>query len=77
MSTLIQTVKGKHSNNIRIETFDHLPKGAFVVTDTECQMQRTYKVGELGDFNQMLDEKQIVKSRAQVIRAWESGAVWF
>ena len=76
MSTLIKTVKGKHSNNIKIETFDHHPKGVFVVTDTECQMQRVYKIGALGLIDQT-EEKKLINSRAQVIRAWKNGEVWF
>ena len=72
MSKLIRKVKGAHGNSIRIEEFG----ATIVVFDEDCQMSRRYSIGALGELS-MGEEKEIIKSRAQIVRAWESGDVWF
>ena len=73
--TTLKTVTGAHGNKIKFQTFAHLGSDAIVVHDCDCQMERVYRIGatqELDDFD-MVE----IKSKAQVMRAWESGSVWF
>jgi hypothetical protein len=73
--TTIKTVKGAHGNKIKFQTYAHLGSDAIVVHDCDCQMERVYRIGriqELDDFEEVL-----IKSKAQVMRAWENGTVWF
>jgi len=68
-------------NNIEFYCFDN--NGcSVVVSDKDCQLERTYVVGQtrwLGDFDTKSDEEVavLVESQEQVIEAWATGKVWF
>lgn len=70
----IKTVKGAYGNTIKIQK-SFLYPNSIIVRDTDCMLERVYTIGN----TQMLDDFEDVeiKSFAQVIRAWETGSVWF
>lgn len=71
----IKTVRGAHGNKIKFQTYDYLGNDAIVVYDCTCQMERVYRIGRTQELDYF--EEVIIKSKAQVMRAWENGTVWF
>ena len=70
-----KTVTGAHGNKIQFGTFDHIDEPHIVVNDCDCQLRTIYYIGEVRELDDF--EPVIIKSKAQVMRAWESGTVWF
>ena len=73
--TLLKTVKGAHGNKIKFETYAHLGGSSIVVRDCDCQMERVYTIGKIQELDDF--EEIEIKSKAQVMRAWTNGTVWF
>lgn len=73
---VLKKTNGAHGNRLEFRTFSHLPADCVVVTDLDCQMERTYQVGKKGELV-MAEDKVEIKSFEQVMEAWEKGAVWF
>lgn len=71
----IKTVKGAHGNKISFRTFAHLGDKALDVYDHDCQMGRVYRIGKVQELDGF--EEVLIESKAQVMRAWENGTVWF
>lgn len=74
---VIKRTHGINGNELTFATFEHQPEGFFVVMDLDCQIEKTYKIGEEAELNIETGIKEVVTSIPQVIKAWESGDVWF
>ena len=70
-----KTVRGAHGNRIQFCTFDNIDEPHIVVHDRDCQLRTIYYLGEVRELDYF--EPVVIKSKAQVMRAWESGTVWF
>ncbi len=79
----IKKTKGKYSKNLTFAQFDHLGADCIVITDHDCQKERTYTLGNEYVLDIMADDGaggyiyELVTSFDQVIKAWEEGKVWF
>lgn len=75
---VLKKVKGAHNNRLEFRTYSHLPDNCIVVTDLDCQKERTYQIGKKGFLDMNGEDKKVdITSFNQVIEAWEKGAVWF
>jgi len=68
-------------NNIEFYCYDDGEYSVVIVSDKDCQLERTYCVGQirwLGDFNDNDEEfKEMIESQEQIINAWATGKIWF
>jgi hypothetical protein len=62
-------------NELKFYTTDLLPARSVVVRDSSCQMERLYTVGRTQSLS--FDEPELIKSVAQVIRAWTEEQIHF
>jgi hypothetical protein len=48
---ILKKTKGAHGNRLEFRTYDHLSVDCVVVTDLDCQKERTYQIGINGSSN--------------------------
>lgn len=75
MFKTIKKVKGAFGNRITFYTTDLLSSNQIVVRDEDCQIERIYTVGRVQELDNF--EMVEIKSKAQVMRAWENGTARF
>ena len=76
MVKIIKKTKGAHGNRLEFFTVDkQISREHIIVQDKDCLMERVYYIGA----TQELDNFEHIKieSKDQVIKAWETGKVWF
>jgi hypothetical protein len=62
-------------NELEFYKTDLLPPRSVIVRDDSCQMERLYTVGRVQSLS--FDEPELIKSIAQVIRAWTTEKIHF
>lgn len=76
MIKVIKKTKGAHGNRLEFYQADHIKNNIhIVVQDKDCQLERIYFIGATQELDNF--EKVEIKSIDQVIKAWETGKVWF
>ena len=66
----------KRHNELEFYTTTHTGDDTLIVRDLDCLLERRYTIGKAGEL-EMGEERVRIKSFEQVIKAWESGRVWF
>ena len=72
---LIKTVLAPNGNKLQFAKYDHITRPHIVVHDLDCQLAKTYFIGEIQELDDF--ENVMIKSKAQVMRAWTEGRLHF
>jgi hypothetical protein len=75
MLKVIKKFVDQFNSEVEFIITDHYKRDHIIVHNKNCQMERVYFIGCVGELEGF--EKVIVTSKEQVIKAWTDNKVWF